>query len=267
MRYVALSTGALNQPVEDARRTAAACSDLQRPDWPPRAKYCGITMQGFMAIREGRDDEADRLLEQSVGYARACGSDILLRRSLGNMADRALRAGDVEKAVRLGRELMSNTPERHYHALVVRGNLANALLQSGEVAEAREVLASWAQLSRTLGWDSFPVFSLLLGLLAACEGRYEAAARLLGHAQRHAGESGGKPEANEQRAYDLAMEQVEKRVDTATRKRLMEEGASLDEEGVCALAFEPPPVTPPAAPPTPTPRRTPARETPAVPRR
>jgi tetratricopeptide (TPR) repeat protein len=238
MLYITLATAALSQALDVARTTAAECAALQRPEWPPRMMCWGVITQAFVAMRDGRDAQADAFLEQGVGYARACGSDFLLRRSLGNIADRALATGGVAKAVEVGRELMRSTPERHYHALVVRGNLGNALMRVGEVAEARRILAGWIELSRALHWDSFPVFAQVLPLLAASEGRYETAARLLGYAWRRGQELFGDVEVNEQFAYDLAMAQVQKHLDAATVKRLMDEGASLDEESVCALTLE-----------------------------
>jgi ATP/maltotriose-dependent transcriptional regulator MalT len=240
---------------EEVRAVAAECTALQRPDWPPRVRYCGLLALGFVALRDGRDTEADALLERSLECARACGSEILVRRSLGNIADRALIAGDVEKAVRMGRELMSTTPERHYHAWVVRSNLATALMRAGEIDEARGVLASWMSLSRSTNWDAFGVAAPIFALLPASEGRYEAAAKLLGHALHCIAATGNTPEANEQAAFDAAKALVEKHLDAATRERMMAEGATLDQEGACALTLEAPPVKAPAARPTPPSRR------------
>jgi predicted ATPase/DNA-binding winged helix-turn-helix (wHTH) protein len=268
MRYIALSIAALNQSLEVARSTCAEYASLERADFPPRAKYMGLLTMASIAMRDGRDADAQAILEQSVELAQACGSELLLRRSLGNVADLALAMGNVERAVRVGRELMASTPERHYHAMVVRGNLANALLQSGKVAEAREALASWCDLARATQWETLATFAPVLPLLAACEGRHESAARLLGYARRRMQEeTGGEPEVNERRAFDLALAEVEARLDAAMRERLANEGAALGEEAVCALALELSGATAPAATPTPASRRTPSREIPGVPRR
>jgi len=254
MRYVALSKAALTQDPEQVPATAAQMKALERPGWPARVKYAGATTEAFLVYRAGQSG-VDALFEQSLAYARECGSDNLVRRMLGNIADRALSQGDVDKAVRAGRELVVNTPTRHYHALIVRGNLANALLQAGDVEHARDALEGYIELSRLMRWDTFPVFAPVLGLFAAREGRYESAARILGHARRWASEV-GKPEFNEQRALDLAMEAVNRHLDAAAVERLMLEGERLDEEAVCAHALERAAPRAPADPPTtPSPRK------------
>jgi hypothetical protein len=260
MRCVALTKVALVQDLEHALATASVFTALQRPDWPPRVKYAVVTARAFIALREA-NAQADALLEQGLECARQCGSDNLVRRMLGNIADRALFCGDVEKAVRMGRELVVKTPERHYHVLIVRGNLANALLHAGQVESAREVMASYLDLSRVLDWDTFTVFAPVMALLAASEARYETAARLIGYADRWAEEVGDRSEDNERRSRRRALTLVEEHIEPAAQERLLAEGAALDEEGVCALVLEPPParaVTKQAAKPTLRTARTPS---------
>ena len=238
MVYVALCMASFNEAIEVARETMREVSSIERAEWPPRVKFWAVLAGSNVAIRDCELRRAESLLEVGVQYARQCDSDLMLRRALGNVADLALALGDVDKAVRLGREVVARIPERQYPALVVRGNFITALLQAGELEEARGVLISWIRLARAAQWDTFPTFALVLPLLAAREGRFESAARMLGYARRRADEGGGNIEANEEKAYDVALQLTGRELGPAALKRLMEQGALLDEEAVCALALE-----------------------------
>ena len=215
------------------------------PDWPARVRFWGKRSGAFVAVRDGRLPEVGALLEQSLELARACDSEVMEDRTLVNLADYALATGDVRKAVDLGRQLLARVSERRtYLWLVAQGNLANALLQAGEIAEAREVIARFNELSRAAQWDTFATYGPVFALLAACEGRVESAARLLGHADRVTGARGGQQQPNEVRAHELALKRIDAELGAAERKRLMAEGEDLDQEAVCALTLDPVTIAP-----------------------
>jgi tetratricopeptide (TPR) repeat protein len=238
-QYLALSTAAMCHPVGEGKQMVADMNALERPDWPARVRFWGKRSGGFVAMRDGRLPEVAPLLEQALELARACDSEMMVDRSLVNLADCALAAGDLRKAVDLGRELLQRSSQRRtYLWLCACGNLANALLQSGEVAEAREVVAHFNEWSRAAQWDMFGMFAPVFALLAASEGRAESAARLLGYAERCSGVMGGEQEFNEARAHELALKRVDAELGAAARKSLMAEGERLDEEGACALTLE-----------------------------
>ncbi len=242
--YLAYSNAGLCPPIEEARRMVEEMKTLERPDWPPRLRFWGCRAHAFVAMRDGRVGEAGSLLEQALALSRASGSESMVLRSLANVADHALASGDGRKAVEIGRELLSRVSDRHYHLLVVRGNFANALLQCGEVAEAREVIAGFHETSRAARWDAFGTFASVFALLAACEGRIRSAARLLGFADRCRREMGMQLEPNELRAHELASARVRSELDARERESLMAEGERLDEEAACALTLEPLPAPP-----------------------
>ena len=244
--YIALAHGVMSAPLEEARRMVEELSALERPEWPARTRFWGKRAAAFVAMNDGRVREVGVLLEQALELARVCGADCQ-NRALSNIADHALAMGDVRKAVEVGEELLANSAERRtYHLLVVRGNLANALLQSGGVVRARELIALFHESSRAAQWDAFGVYSPIFALLAASEGRLESAARLLGYAERCIRSAGGQREPNEARAWDLALSRVDAGLDRARRDRLMAEGARLDEDAVCALTLEAAPASSPA---------------------
>jgi hypothetical protein len=121
--------------------------------------------------------------------------------------------------------------------LFALGNLANALLQLGEVAEARERLATFLDLSRSSEWEGLDIFSDIFALLAAKEGRFEAAARLMGFADAASRRMKFVRQANEERACEIASAAVRGALDTATIERLMAEGRSLDGAGACEIVL------------------------------
>jgi predicted ATPase/DNA-binding winged helix-turn-helix (wHTH) protein len=254
MRFMALVMEATRLSGAEADAVAAQFTAIERPEWPARMKYWGAISHATAHARNGRDAQADVLFDRALEHAHASGSELLVSRCIGNIADRALMSGDVEKAVRLGRELMRAIPERHYHAVVTRAKFGNALLRAGDIREARSVIASWIRMSRALEWETFPTFAPLLAYFAASEERFESAARLLGYAAVAGERMGGDPEPNEQKALDLATAAVQARLGDDARKRLMAEGARLDEEAVCALALEAA-LKAPAGPPRPASRR------------
>ncbi len=235
-RYLALSDAALNADPDVGQRLVKEMKSIERPDWPARVRYWGLRAYAYAALRDGRMEEVGAYQERALELAYACRSDHMIRRCLSNLADQALAVGDMRKAIKVGRELVQTC--RHYHLLVVRGNLSNALLQAGEVAEARETIAQLAEESRAASWDTFATFAPVYALLAASEGRRRSAARLLGYSQARNRAMGGDAEPNEVRARELAMKRVSTELDAAEIRALLAEGEGLSEEEVCALTLE-----------------------------
>jgi hypothetical protein len=181
--------------------------------------------------------EVGRYLERSLELARACRSPSMLGRSLSNLADHALAMGDLERSIEIGRELLRQGHSQ-YNRLVAEGNLANALLQSGAVEEAREVVSRVHEGARAASWDTFATFAPVFALLAAAEGRVRSAARLIGYAQMRDRQMGGGQEPNEQRAQELAMQRIAAELGADEVRTLMAEGERLSEDEVCALTLE-----------------------------
>jgi ATP/maltotriose-dependent transcriptional regulator MalT len=236
--YLALSHAAFCPPMEESKKMVEQMNALERADWPARVRFYGRRTGAFVAMCDGRVRDVGVLLEQALELARACDSQSLADRSLHNLADQALAAGDLRKAVDLGRQLLLRATERRtYLLLVVLGNLANALLQSGDVAEARGLLARFNEASRAAQWDGFGTYAAVFALLASSEGRLETAARLMGYGDRCYAALGGLLQPNEARARALALAPVAAKLDAAQVRRLMAEGERLDEEAVCALTL------------------------------
>ncbi len=93
--------------------------------------------------------------------------------------------------------------------------------------------------SRIRAWEWFSLYADLFALLAVAQGRLDAAARLLGHADqahRHA----GKRDANAARARARVVAALEAGLEPTALARLQDEGRQLDVEAVCELTLREP---------------------------
>ncbi|HET9651298.1 MAG TPA: hypothetical protein VFP36_03875, partial [Usitatibacter sp.] len=135
---------------------------------------------------------------------------------------------------------------RNYQSLVVSLNLANALLQSGDVAQARALVTRYLEFSRTVPWDGFNASVPVFALLATAEGRCRGAARLLGYAQRFVRSARLPHEPNEARAYEIAIARVRAALGARQCRSQMSQGERMDQDAVSALALQTRDIDPPA---------------------
>ena len=154
--------------------------------------------------------------------AEAAGSAVNLDAARTNLADLELAAGRPAEAVRLGQELVCRwLGTRNMRALAsARLNLANALLACDDVASARALAVE--ALPTAGNWLLQPYWGLVLALLAALEGRPEAAAALLGYSEHGLRQRGERLEPNEARtrarAEELAAKALGKEAMAAGRR-------------------------------------------------
>ena len=236
-RYIALSDALLTAPAGKRRDMGVEMKALERSDWTARVRFWGMRAHAYGAMRDGRLADVGTSLEQALELARASGSRSLTVRTLSNLADHALAAGDTRRAIEIGRELVRDA-RGDYNMLVVEGNLANALLHEGRIAEARGVIASLHEKSRAAQWDTFGTFAPVFALLAASEGRLRSAARLLGYAEMRYRTMSENAEPNEIAARDLASKRVAAGLAPEEARALMAQGERLSEDEVSALTLE-----------------------------
>jgi hypothetical protein len=105
---------------------------------------------------------------------------------------------------------------------------------------ARAALTDFVSASRSRDWEWLGLYAGLLALLAALEGRHEAAARLLGFTSR-AYEQLGSRDVLTVYAWSRASGLVQDTVDSTVLPRLKEMGATMDPESVCTWALSSPP--------------------------
>ena len=122
------------------------------------------------------------------------------------------------------------------HALALQAIIR---LRAREWRTARGLLQDFLILSKSRGWEWMNLYGGVLAWLAAAEGRYEDAARLLGHAQRSRAQL-GPLDPVVQRVDQIAHDLVFAALPAPVMSRLMSQGASLMPETVVAWALAAP---------------------------
>lgn len=211
---------------------------LEDPHWPPAWRRPGLRVRASLTTVRGQAAEGLWLLRELFEADRAAGDPGGV--TLLNIANAELAAGDVAAAIASGRRLVALLQDGRRPDLLTFAqlNLAAAHLAADDVAAARAaLLALWG----TPGAAKLPSWSVdVLALLAALEGRTEAAARLLGASDGRYDALGDARQVNEQRALDRCLERLRRVHDEATLAAWRDAGRGLSDAEVLALALAPP---------------------------
>jgi predicted ATPase/DNA-binding winged helix-turn-helix (wHTH) protein len=231
-------------PEGEADAALAELVSLVPPDAPPRLRAQRLLAEVNVHRIRGRKAQACAAWEAMLALATQAGLDGMAIAALDGLAGARLACGDVDEALDCARRLIADPRARHGNFLLRSlGTMAQAHLLRGHVGPAREALAALANASCSHEWEWLDFYSGVFALLAACEGRAQDAARLLGYADRATqrvgirGDAGAPP-----RTQALAL--IEAALDEATLARCMAQGARMDEASVCALALAEPPQRP-----------------------
>jgi tetratricopeptide (TPR) repeat protein len=222
--------------LDEARRAADALQRLQIDDLPPGLLARSLTMRAHLQAAQGNFDAAaaDKLATLRI-YER-WGDERGVRMARANVADMALACGQVEEAVRLGREHVASLrrlPRVHlYDHAASFGNLSTALTRAGELSEAQQIAREAIPLLEGRGWTRLHLDNL--ALLALKLGRAADAARTLGRSR--AVLSGDTREINEQRCHDDVLAGLRSAFTPDEVERLFAEGAVLSDEEAAYLA-------------------------------
>jgi hypothetical protein len=219
---------------EQLLREARAIED---PSWPPVRRRSALRVQASIAAARGHSLEALQLYRRLLEVNRAAGDAGLV--TLLNLANAELAAGDAEAAVasgaRLIGQLLAGRDEiRLRHASI---NLAAAQLMLGRTADARQTFqATWPLLSRgpMLAWCLDH-----LALLAALEGRHDAAAQLVGAASARYEATADQREVNERRAHARTLDLLRVVRTDAALATLLAQGRALSDAELATLSLEP----------------------------
>lgn len=237
--YMALrcqaGSGVVSQ--EDALGLLDEMARLEHGGWPVRLKLqrllaeVGVLKAGEFMV------EARLVCDTLLIRAQAAGLDAVVSATLSDLATVSLALGDTEAAIRACRKLLSRGRQRRdnfvLHALAV---VASASLIQGDAGQARGSLTDFVAASRSRDWEWLGLYSGLLALLAAVEGRHEAAARVLGHADQAYRQLGSRDaQALKARAHAKAL--IQQVLDASAIERLSAEGADMDPETLCAWAL------------------------------
>lgn len=223
-----------------AQALLAEARGIENPQWPPVRLRSAARLEARIAIARGDMAAALPLLRRLLALSRAAGDPSHLTQV--NLADLELLAGDVAASIRTGRAVVAELARERDSATAAAAlvNLAAALLADGDTAgraEARAMLERAWPIAQRLGRLDWCI--AYTALLAALEGRFEAAARLLAAAQARVAAADGTIEKNEGAACRRALALVRR-----AAPALLEQGkgatAALSDEEARALAFEGP---------------------------
>ncbi len=228
---IAESRGGDLPAAEAALAKAGALAD---PAWPAVRTIFLVDAEGFVVRVRGDMAAFLHCARRQVAMCEACGSSG--GTILANLVDAELAAGNPAQAAATGTALVASLAGgRDERSLVFsRLNLSAALLALDDHEQARPHLrAGWAQAPL---FDAQPYFADYLALLAALDGRLDAAARLAGYADA-ANACVGEREPNEAAAIARAVQLARAALGDATFDRLHAEGATLRDADIEALAF------------------------------
>lgn len=241
--YLALRglIGSGRLPPDEATALLADMARLEVPGWPPRLRVQRHFARHAWAQTTGQHDVALAEAQLLAWMADEAGLTLMAAAARCLQASVLLRLGQPVPAQALARQLLSQGRGQtgatafdvHAHCL-----LAQAHLQQGDLRQARHELQALveAALGRDGGWLS--LHADVLALLAAHEGRWSSAARLLGHAQ---GIDPGMREALTGRADMLQAlhDQVRSALPEGVFEGLLALGRQMDAPGVRACLLNP----------------------------
>lgn len=210
---------------------------LERPDWPLRLRMCLTDDQRRVAKYLGRMEASLTLSRQYVQMRQDAGAGT--EPALSALADTELAAGQAEAAARTGLALVAQLEgTREEQELAhARLNLCAAFLSLDQLQPARQTAVLGWKMAERFGMQAW--WADYLALLAALEGRPQAAALLLGFADAAYERTQDHREPNEAAAAGRVRQRLgasQRAEDTAA---LLAAGALLPEAAVSALALEP----------------------------
>ena len=225
--------------VGDATALLDELASLVPADAPPRLRAQRLMAEANVRRRAGRLADACQAWEALLALTTQAGLDGMASAALDGLAGARLACGDVDAALACAHRLIADPRSRRGNFLLRSlGTMAEAHLARGQVGLARQALTAFATASRSRDWEWLGCYSTVFALLAACEGRTEDAARLLGYADRAAQQVIRDDEGTRARSQVLAA--VQPALDATALARCMADGARMDEAGVCALALAEP---------------------------
>ncbi|MBP6900593.1 MAG: winged helix-turn-helix domain-containing protein [Burkholderiaceae bacterium] len=216
-------------------RTLLASPPVQ-PDWPPRIRRMRHAAEAFLAMQSGDHAEARLACRAALGLAREARATRSVWADLSNLAYLHLQVGDVDEAVRTGRELRAVAPLLGPLRVYALGNLLNALLRGPALGEARDVVLEFVDVARRSDWIAFDLFADVCALFAAREGRLVTAAYLAGFARRQDQQVQRFPALAAARGLSLQL--IGAGLDAEAAGRWQRLGEAADRERVALLATD-----------------------------
>jgi predicted ATPase/DNA-binding winged helix-turn-helix (wHTH) protein len=207
------------------------------PHRPAGLRARGLLAEARAALLDGDHDRTQALLQGALHLSESASDSFVANAALLCLADNEMAAGRVEDAVAHSTHLAERLRSTRLTRLlgVVLINLCGGHLFLGSAPKARAVAVQAWPLACAFGYQM--VLCDYLPLLAALEGRAEAAAQLLGCTDARLAILGFERQANEHRAVEQARRIACDRLGRAEFERLQALGAGLDDAEVEAMAF------------------------------
>jgi predicted ATPase/class 3 adenylate cyclase len=221
--------------IDAANAALAEVRSLEDAAWPPQRLIWGVEAEAQVAKFQGNAVESRSHSQRRLAMDRARGTSG--SKSLANLIDDELLAGDAAAAVRSGTALVAaleGTREETGLAYA-RINLTAALLALDERDPARLVAkAAWPQAA---SFGLHPYLADSLALLAALDSRPRTAARLVGYADASYGARQESRQPNEAAADERTRKLARSTLGDPEFDRLHAEGARLRDADIAELAF------------------------------
>lgn len=183
--FLALMAGVALGPLTLAQRQAhtAEMRALIQDDWPLYLRSAHWLAEAIVARVAGDAALARGLMGQVADAACAEGKSRFAAHALSILVgwdlasdDHAAARDHAARAVTLQRTLGA------WNLMLGLNALVQAQVLSGGLAEARETLREWVDISRRLGWRGFHLAADAMAVLQAEVGHWESAALMLGYA-------------------------------------------------------------------------------------
>ncbi|MBI3381346.1 MAG: helix-turn-helix transcriptional regulator [Aquabacterium sp.] len=214
---------------------------LEQPDWPIR--LCTQRLLAEVTVLKSIEHmaEARRVCQNLLVRAQSAGLEGVVSAALNDLASISMALGDTDAALQTCAQILARGRHRRdnfvLHALAV---MACVAFVKSDLATARSALTDFVSASRSRDWEWLGLYAGLLALMAALEGRHEAAARLLGYTAK-AYEQMGSRDVVTVYAWSRTNGLVQDALDPTVFERLKGMGAGLDPESVATWALSPPP--------------------------
>ncbi|MCW5611402.1 MAG: helix-turn-helix transcriptional regulator [Rubrivivax sp.] len=208
---------------------------LASPDWPPATQRVALRAQASLATVRGAAGEALALYRRLLALDRVAGESGLT--TLVNVANAELASGDAAAAVATGLRLVEQLRDPRSASLLMyaRINLAAAHLALDDTTAAREVVR---QMLAAAPRPRIPAWCVdVFALLAALEGRHEAAAQLVGAADARYEAAADRRQVNEERAHERTLSLLGAACDATALAALREQGRTLADAELAVLAL------------------------------
>jgi predicted ATPase/DNA-binding SARP family transcriptional activator len=204
-----------------------------------------LTVLGLVATNQRKHEEAIVRAEESTALARETENEIVLSFVLSNAGYVALAAGDLDRASAASLEAIElyrarpSDKQDPFGLGAALGNLGVAALLQGRLSEARASIAESLSVRKELQ-DALGIASGFTGLaaVAAEEGAFARAARLLGAADAVGERTDAKLEPVDVEIYERAAAAARSGLTEEAFAKAREEGRNLGLDEAAAFALE-----------------------------